>query len=105
MPNELEAFDKLSVTKKIPEADDLLAYYRIHAELCKLYQSEIEYVNTLLKELRAERVDFYENKIGNIRSRLERKMYLLMPLMHGSSGSKMTWKEASEQASSSFLHL
>ena len=43
MPSELEVFDKLSSTKKIPEADDLLAYYRIHIELCRQYKSEIEY--------------------------------------------------------------
>ncbi len=71
MPNELEVFDKLSVSKKIPEADDMLAYYKIHAELCRQYHKEIEYVYGLLKELREERTDFFENKIGSIQKRLE----------------------------------
>lgn len=71
MPSELEVFDKLSSTKKIPEADDLLAYYRIHSELCRQYKSEIEYVYRMLKELRDERVDFFENKIVKIRHTLQ----------------------------------
>ena len=71
MPSELEIFDKLSSTKKIPEADDLLAYYRIHIELCRQYKSEIEYVYRMLKELRDERVDFFENKIVKIRHTLQ----------------------------------
>lgn len=71
MPNELETFDKLSVKKKIPEADNLLAYYKIHSELCRQYETEIEHVHRLLKELREERVDFLENKIAKIRHTLE----------------------------------
>ena len=71
MPNELEAFDTLSVTKKIPEANDLLAYYKVHAELCRQYRAEIEHVYKLFSELRAERIDFLENKVGNIRRKLE----------------------------------
>lgn len=66
MPNELEVFDKLSVAKKIPEADNLLAYYKIHSELCRQYHAEIEYVHRLLKELREERTDFFQNKIPEI---------------------------------------
>lgn len=71
MPNELEVFDSLSVNKKIPEADDLMAYYKIHSELCRQYQTEIEHIYRLLKELRDERLDFLENKVTKIRHTLE----------------------------------
>lgn len=71
MSNELDVFNNLSVTKKIPEADDLLAYYKIHCELCRKYNAEIEHVYRLLKELREEKVDFLEKKIPKIRNALE----------------------------------
>ncbi|MDE6832887.1 MAG: hypothetical protein K2J39_01360 [Ruminococcus sp.] len=71
MPNELDIFDTLSVKKKIPEADNLLAYYNIHRELCRQYGAEIEHVYRLLRELREERVDFLENKVIKIRRTLE----------------------------------
>ncbi len=74
MPNELEVFDTLSVTKKIPEADNLLAYYKVHSELCRQYHAEIEYVYRLLKELRDERTDFFQNKIPEICRTLKDEM-------------------------------
>lgn len=74
MPNELEVFDTLSVSKKIPEADNLMAYYRIHSELCRQYHAEIEYVCRLLKELREERTDFFQNKIPEICRTLKDEM-------------------------------
>ena len=71
MPNELEVFDNLSLKQKIPAADDLLAYYRIHTQLCSQYKNEIDHVHQMLKELRSERLDFLENRVPKIRRTLE----------------------------------
>ncbi len=74
MPNELDVFDRLSVSKKIPEADTLCDYYAIHAELCNKYSAEIEHIYRLLKELREERIDFLEHKVSDIRKKLEAEL-------------------------------
>lgn len=70
MANELDVFDRLSVTKRIPKADDLTAYYQFYMKLCQDYREDIDHIYALLKELREERTDFFENKIKLIRHSL-----------------------------------
>lgn len=70
MSNELDVFNRLSVKQSIPKADDLIAYYKFYMELCEKYHDEIEYAYKLQRELREERVDFFENKIKLIRQNL-----------------------------------
>ena len=36
MPNELEVFEALNVDNRIPKADALEAYYKIHGALCRI---------------------------------------------------------------------
>lgn len=74
MANELDAFNNLSVDKRIPEADELTAYYEWHAKLCNKYKTEIEYIRKSLEELRTERKDFFEKEIPKIRKSLKEQL-------------------------------
>lgn len=70
MGNELDAFNRLSVKQSIPKADDLMVYYKFYMELCEKYRDDIDNIYKLQKELREERIDFFENKIKQIRHTL-----------------------------------
>ena len=61
MPNELEVFEALNVDNRIPKADALEAYYKIHGALCREYHEEIDYVLRQLEDIRKERLEFTEN--------------------------------------------
>lgn len=52
MPNELEVFEALNVDNRIPKADALEAYYKIHGALCREYHEEIDYVLRQLEDIR-----------------------------------------------------
>ena len=54
MPNELEVFEALNVDNRIPKADALEAYYKIHGALCREYHEEIDYVLRQLEDIRKD---------------------------------------------------
>ena len=74
MPNELEVFEALNVDNRIPKADALEAYYKIHGALCREYHEEIDYVLRQLEDIRKERLEFTEKRIPQIRKNLAEQM-------------------------------
>ncbi len=55
----------------LPDADALTVYYEQYAIILKKYESQVSYLYEKLEEIRKERISFIDEKIPQMREKLE----------------------------------
>ncbi|HAJ97568.1 MAG TPA: hypothetical protein DCO72_07515 [Ruminococcus sp.] len=71
--NDLDKHYSSSQTVKtnLPDADALTVYYEQYAIILKKYESQVSYLYEKLEEIRKERISFIDEKIPQMREKLE----------------------------------